>query len=473
MKTQIGGYRPTQSSLPYVVAAFALGVLAVASTVSAMAALAASIVFMLSYHHPLRALYVLILMTPFSGSPFLDHHFFQAPGAKPFILTAFMVIAVMLINQDQAIKMPRVAVISSSIVLSLLTISVLRSTNHLTVINSFRPESLSFSRYILSDYLKPIIYFLPFIVVTRCARTETQQEQVLRLVVLALCCLSACLLYLCVAAGKGGLNEATVNVLYANNLGAHRNQLATYYILGFPIVLSYFFRRRNALSVIAIVLSLLAATFLYSRTAYFNIPLGVLGYLAISKRMKLWPIAILLFILFISVISVSVKERALTGTRSGDIDALSAGRTGGIWTPLIDEYLHNPSKLLWGAGRYGILVSQSKKNGGELEGIEHPHNMYLEQLIDNGILGAALMIGIHLLIIGSYIHKLINTMTSFDEYRYGVLLSMLMYFLAGLTGRSLFPVYDNSFLWIIMAIACLKISQVDLALKASDARSIG
>jgi hypothetical protein len=39
------------------------------------------------------------------------------------------------------------------------------------------------------------------------------------------------------------------------------------------------------------------------------------------------------------------------------------------------------------------------------------------------------------------------------EYQCGVAVSLISYFVAGITGRSLFPTFSNSHFWVVVAIA--------------------
>lgn len=103
------------------------------------------------------------------------------------------------------------------------------------------------------------------------------------------------------------------------------------------------------------------------------------------------PLTILLLMLFIP----QIKDRILVGfvedqeivTSQYDVDVktLTAGRDG-IWQLTFDEFKNAP---LLGHGRLAIhrtgVVKQAIEDLGEPFG--HPHNAYLEQLVDNGIIG--------------------------------------------------------------------------------------
>jgi len=71
---------------------------------------------------------------------------------------------------------------------------------------------------------------------------------------------------------------------------------------------------------------------------------------------------------------------------------VSAGRIDGLWLPLLPEVLASP---LFGHGLASILWSDAMQVA-EVDpirviGATHPHNAYLETLLDMGVVGLALL----------------------------------------------------------------------------------
>jgi O-antigen ligase len=87
----------------------------------------------------------------------------------------------------------------------------------------------------------------------------------------------------------------------------------------------------------------------------------------------------------------SVAQRVTEGLSGAEVDwnTVSAGRLTNIWPPVLAQIMRSP---LLGHGRYGILREQCAAEILEAERTlpTHPHNAYLEALLDTGVVGLAL-----------------------------------------------------------------------------------
>ena len=150
----------------------------------------------------------------------------------------------------------------------------------------------------------------------------------------------------------------------------------------------------------------------------------------------------------------SVKERATHGFESKEYDDIFAGRIEGIWKPLFDEYSQSAKKFLIGNGRYAIKVSDSANNGSLISAAGHPHNMYIEQILDAGILGLIVFVLFYFVLLTRAFRNLSKPiLPRLREYQYAVIVSLISFLISGLTGRSFFPDAENSFIWIVVGIA--------------------
>jgi O-antigen ligase len=247
--------------------------------------------------------------------------------------------------------------------------------------------------------------------------------------------------------------EMANHFVFGPRLGMLRNSLANFYIIGFPAVLARYFLKKSIVNMICICLSVAAVGFLFSRTAYVILILSFVFYLLISKRTKYLPLLFAIGIGVSFIISANIIERASKGIESGDRNKITAGRTDNTWLPLIEEYASDPKKLLIGNGRYAIVSSDAVLEGYAPDDFWHPHNMYLELIIDSGIVGFMCVVPLFFVILRK-IHKNLGNVRDLKikEYHYAIIVSMISYFIAGITGRSFFPGLKNSYLWIIMGI---------------------
>ena len=431
----------------------ALGSLVFFSVYIAVYATVGLVILVLVSNSPIKALSILILLLPFTGTVIFEEPLVGIPGGKLLNLLGLFVILISLINHKKVQKPPFYPLLFAVLFIGMFGLSILRSLPHLDAINFLREDKLSVIRYILSDFIKPLIYFSPFIVTILFLEKSSELSFLTSMLAWSLTLLSIYLTYLCLFRIPDITDVNEASQYYLLTFGMHRNDLANFYILGFPLVLGRFFLKRSVFTITSLILVIIAIGFLYSRTAYFTVTVSFILYLLLSKRTKVFPILLVVAFGFSSIISTVIVERASKGLKSGDWDEIFAGRVQGIWVPLVEEYGKSPAKLLFGNGRYAILSSDSATRGIILETVEHPHNMYLEQILDVGIFGLILIIAFFAFLLKRcYVCLRRSNNSEMKEYYSAFLVSLLCYFAGGLTGRSLFPTLTNSYFWFIAGI---------------------
>jgi O-antigen ligase len=137
-----------------------------------------------------------------------------------------------------------------------------------------------------------------------------------------------------------------------------------------------------------------------------------------------------------------------TGFGSG-LNAISAGRLEGIWLPLLPEILRSP---IYGNGLGSILWSEAmrREGGVTMIGTTHPHNAYLETVLDMGIAG--------LILIGAYfVHVWRGFRASSVDpslspalrgFYLGAVAGLASFLIAGVADSSLKPKPEQGFLWL-------------------------
>jgi O-antigen ligase len=140
----------------------------------------------------------------------------------------------------------------------------------------------------------------------------------------------------------------------------------------------------------------------YSRAGYLTlVAVGlVLGCLRWRKLLLLVPLAIVLVVMFMP----AVADRMLMGfdhepqkkaTSRTDWNEVTAGRTGNLWPPIIEEIEKAP---FFGHGRLAILHTPAydKILATEDTVPTTPHNGYLEVMVDTGAIGLAIVLSVFL-----------------------------------------------------------------------------
>ena len=404
---------------------------------------------------PLPVLAVFIILVPFSGTLLFREPFLNLPGAKPLHLLALFMIFIAIINHKQAMVIPKRIFWLMVLYLAFFSVTFMRSVPLLDIINLYDDDQLSRIRYVLSHYLKPMIYFIPFIIIMKYCKRRQDIDTIINVMVMSITFLSVYLLfsYLFRIPDRGDIRQ--VEEYYNAALGLHRNELGTFYIVGLPVILARFFVKKDVVGIFSICLSLAAVGFLYSRAAYFTVLFGIVIFLIISKRAKMLPLLLIIALGLSFIISATIIQRASKGFESRDSYELLAGRLEGIWLPLIDEYTRDPQKLIFGNGRYAILTSKAQGRGFILE-TGHPHNIFLELLLDAGLTG---LIGITAV----FAFLLLQAWRSLKdikdakmlEYQYAMCVSLICFLISGMTDRSFFPKHDNCFLWLVVGLSLL------------------
>lgn len=195
----------------------------------------------------------------------------------------------------------------------------------------------------------------------------------------------------------------------------------------------------------------------YSRNGYLSfcsigIGLGILRW----RSLFIW---VPLVVLAVEGGVPSVLDRSLSGVATErdaehDWGAISSGRTTYIWPPVLAEIAKSP---LWGHGRFAILrdpcYAAIAADGNRVP--SHPHNAYLEVLLDAGALGLAVCIGIIVAIsrVGLALIRVRGDPIAVGA-GFVALIALSSLCIAGLTNGGFYPRDDNLPNIVAFAAAC-------------------
>lgn len=409
--------------------------------------------YYLCQNSPLRALAILIWFLPYGENPFFNSNLSVLPGIKLLNLIALFVIIIFFLNYKKSLKMEKYVVFFSLILISLLIVTIVRALPHLNQFAHLLGTEVTRQKFILSYLIKPLISFIPLIVIVKFVREEKDIQFIILTILISVFILSVFLLGEYILNCHNKLNINYVRNFFGNIMGLHTNQIACFYILTFPLLIEEVIVRKTTFSFLNLFISICATGILYSRTAYVLLIFSVLFYLFISKKIKMLPVMLIFFTILIMYLPSTIKERADVGLSDRNVDEISAGRVDRIWLPLINEYLHDSGKLLIGNGKYSIYTTKVFERGSILN-VSHPHNMYLGVILDSGITGLLMILFIFWIIIKKIIYSIpLIKKNTFKEYQFASLAGIIGYLFAGFTGRSLFPELQNFFLWVLLGLS--------------------
>ncbi len=188
----------------------------------------------------------------------------------------------------------------------------------------------------------------------------------------------------------------------------------------------------------------------FSRGAFTGFIVVNLLFLAWKFNLRSVGLAALALVVAMLFMPGYVIDRVMVGFDSGSADAVSAGRIEGIWLPLLPELARSP---LWGNGLGSIMWLLPMKIGAVLE-VTHPHNAYLEALLDMGLIGLALMLLYFWHVWRGFLALGGNPWLS-PEMRglfQGGAAALVCFLVTGMAGSSLRPDPDFIYLWLAIGL---------------------
>ena len=146
----------------------------------------------------------------------------------------------------------------------------------------------------------------------------------------------------------------------------------------------------------------------------------------------------------------AVVDRVTFGF-DGGAEAVSNGRMDEIWRPVIPELFNSP---IWGNG-LGAIMWSAPMQAEILPQVAHPHNAYLEVLLDVGVVGALLVLAYWIVTWRDFRRlardeRLAPELQGFFE---GAAAGLLAFLVAGAAGSSLLPAPEQAFLWLAVGMA--------------------
>ena len=255
--------------------------------------------------------------------------------------------------------------------------------------------------YLVDRYVKPLVYFLSFAFLLANAVRDSRRPEWF-VAVLALSALAPALaVFWSVAEYPGSFAELARDRDFMAARGRHANEFGLMLALLFGQLLFVAAGagpgrwRASSLAVLALVVPALLLTFSRGGLLAALVVLG--GFLWHHRRVKTLLLILALGALMLVAAPTALKERLGTGldagalayTHSADKDTLTAGRVYG-WMVLAPEVAESP----WIGSGLGSTQWSAAVAAGRYRA-NHPHNIYLEVLMDLGVLGLAAMVALH------------------------------------------------------------------------------
>jgi O-antigen ligase len=248
--------------------------------------------------------------------------------------------------------------------------------------------------YLREMMLKPLLMVVFAVLVAAAVAKSERPVRFLLPAVISMCFMAAIVPVYVAQTGIGLQALASSDEReFLSALGLHANDLGRLYALAYALLL-FTWAEAKELTLRGVLLAAAGATAVaivltFSRGAL--VELGVVSALYVLWRRSPRTVA---FAAVVGVAALVLAPAALyhrmeTGEGAG-LNAISAGRVDGLWLPLLPEVLRHP---LFGNGIGSILWSEPMREGAgqQVLPVTHPHNAYLEALLDMGIVGMVML----------------------------------------------------------------------------------
>lgn len=409
-----------------------------------------------------------LFLIPFVYSPLFSGAFQKISLLKIEILTIPLMLLLFLISKKLA-KASAVFYIFTILLMVLYIIGWIRSGDYAPRIFTLNLIGrLPFINYLTNYVSWTVLSFVPLLIIVYFFSGSKGIEKVILMLIGSVILFAAFLLMLFAFKVSSKSDFEAIRTELGVWLGMHGNDISNYCILAFPVILAWAFSKKNAISFAALS-SIAAGTLLcFSRTGYFLVLFGFILFLFLTGRLKWIPVvAGILAAIIILLVPDMVIERAVTGFSSGDVNELSAGRVGFIWKPILQELSENRELFLFGSGRFGITNTQVW-NQRRMPGYYHAHNMYLDCILDMGVIGLVIIMAVFSIVVIYFwkvARKAEKTLPYYSGILFGCITSVICFLLSGITGRTFFPNQGNFYLWIIFGLGFIVAEHVNHSCK--------
>jgi O-antigen ligase len=399
---------------------------------------------------------VLVMMLPAADTPFMPHALMGITGLNPInLLLAGTLGAYLLRGRLQkagAFLPPRLL----WLYIMPIVVGGLLGMRHVDDIVPYFYENLvvkftNEAGYLRDMMVRPLIMVAVSLVLAAAVARSKKPERFIVLIALSVWVIVLIQLGYVAWSGVrlGTLSSARARTFF-DAIGIHANDLGRLYVIAYALLLFVWWETKHSALKNFLFVTMCAMTFAllltFSRGAFVGFLLVNMVMLAWKFNAKSVSLALLAIALAALLMPGAVYNRVSMGFDTGQADAVSAGRIDSIWLPLLPEALNSP---LWGNGLSSIMWSYAMETGAMLT-VGHPHNAYLEALLDTGLLGLGLMLAFFWHVWQGF-RKLGSNAYLSPELRgffQGATAALAAFLVTGMAGSSLRPTAEAMYLWL-------------------------
>jgi O-antigen ligase len=338
---------------------------------------------------------LLLLMLPTSASALFPHSLMQISGLNPLNLLILATVGSYVIHgrlqraAGSVVPMPLIWLYIVPIV-----VAGFVGMGHVQEIPSFFYElgSILFfteRQYLVLEVARPLLMVVVALMLGAAAARSQKPERFIVAIALSALLIALIQLGFVVMEAPSLARLGSKERDFYEPLGMHANDLGRLHLFSFALLLFVWAETKRPNMRLFLLLTLgvvgIALLLSFSRASFAGAVLVGALLLMWKFNAKTLSLALIGLMLVVALFGDVLYSRMTVGFGEG-ADAVSAGRIDGIWLPLLPELAKSP---VWGHGLGSILWSFPMVNDSMLR-VAHPHNAYLETLLDMGVVGLIL-----------------------------------------------------------------------------------
>jgi O-antigen ligase len=396
---------------------------------------------------------LLIVMVGMGATTLFPYSLMGIPGLNPINI----IIAATLLSY--AVRGQQLAILAPRPLLWLYAVPILIAgwlgIDHWDEIPSFffETEAVNFSSawgYFREMAIRPLLTVIVGVLVAAAVARSDKPERFIVALAVSLSIVALLVIGFVLASGvHWGVLAAASSRRFFEEIGVHANSLGRLFAVGYGLLLFVWWETKSRGLKTFLFATLGVAAFAmvltFSRGAF-------LGFFLINAIFLLWKfnartvaLALVAGAICAALAPGYLYDRLMFGFDS-DANAVSANRIDGIWLPLLPELFKSP---IWGNGIASTLWADPNQLG-SMDPVGHPHNAYLEGMLDMGILGLALLLAYFWHVWKKFraLGSNANLSPEMRGFFQGACAALLCFLVTGWTGSSLRPTQEFAYLWV-------------------------
>ncbi|MFN2644625.1 MAG: O-antigen ligase family protein [Burkholderiales bacterium] len=399
---------------------------------------------------------LLVVILPVQGSYLFPHSVFGFTGLNPMNLVLGATLVSYLVRGYEIKRfLPRPLLWLLIVPMIIAGLIGTLSVDHIFP-DFYEMEVIHFTEwggYLRDVMLKPLLMVLAAVLVGAALAKAKKAESFLVPIVASVWLMSLIAIGYVVAAGVSiGSLALPSSRTFFSALGMHANDLGRLYAVAYALLLFTWGETKDVRLKTVLFLTMgiltIALVLTFSRGA-------MVGWVMVNALFLIWKFnaRTIGLALLAAGAALLIMPGALVGRMSmglvgggADVNEFSAGRVDEIWLPLFPELFKSP---IWGSGLDSTMWAKALWANMMLP-VTHPHNAYIQAILDTGLLGLALILAYYWHVyrtardLGSNAY-LSPTMRGFYQ---GLVAGLLCFLVTGFAGSSLRPTPEFAFLWI-------------------------